>query len=261
MPMSRLCPDPAPTGRPWLRRLCWPLLALGCLTPVFLFPASVLPKVARFLNVSESPVATDFTLVLGGGNETRPFVAAALWKTGRTRSILLTRVKPTPEVEAGLVLADHEVARRVLLARGVPAEGVALLPEVCDSTYDEARALARFLANRPDATVTVVTTNYHTRRSRWIFGQVLGASAAQVYFLGAPTDGYCEDNWWRFEAGWRAYLSEYFKLAFYLVRYQPLHFLGGGLVVFVLYVLLKRLTARVLVQRDQDLRLCERDEG
>jgi uncharacterized SAM-binding protein YcdF (DUF218 family) len=195
---------------------------LGCLglLAVLLYASRgcYLPAAARFLDVSEPPRRVDYALVLGGGSGTRPFVAAALFKAGLARRILVPRVKPAPEVRDGLAPADHEVMRRVLRARGVPAEAILLLGEECDSTADEARALGAFLAAEPPARVAVVTNGYHTRRARSIFRRALGESAAALVFVAAATDGFDETNWWRFESGVRTYANEYVKLAVQLVR-------------------------------------------
>jgi uncharacterized SAM-binding protein YcdF (DUF218 family) len=66
--------------------------------------------------------------------------------------------------------------------------------------------------------VAVVTTGYHTRRARRTFRQVLGADAARVRFVAAPTDGFDETNWWRSEQGVRCYLTEYVKLGLHLLK-------------------------------------------
>src|SRR5262249_2676833 len=119
----------------------------------------------------------------------------------------------------GLVPPEHEIAKRVLILRGVPESAVIILPPECDSTFDEARALADFLDHEPHSTVAIVTAVEHTRRSRWIFSRVLGEKAARLRYAGVPNDGFNESNWWRFEKGLRIYSTEYVKLAFYMIHY------------------------------------------
>jgi uncharacterized SAM-binding protein YcdF (DUF218 family) len=179
----------------------------------------LLPAAARFLDVSEPPRAVDCVMVLGGGSETRPFVAAALVKAGLAKRVLLATARNAPEVQDGVFPPEHEIARRVLVGRGVPAEAVVVLPGECDSTIDEAHALGRFLDREPGVSVAVVTSGYHTRRARGLFRKVLGRRMAGVMFVAAPTDGFDETNWWRYRAGVRTYLNEYVKLAFYAPRF------------------------------------------
>jgi uncharacterized SAM-binding protein YcdF (DUF218 family) len=178
-----------------------------------------LPAVARFLDVSDPPSRTEYVMVLGGGPQTRPFVAAALVRCGFADRVLLAAARESWDQREGVALADHEVCRRVLVKLDVPEESVIVLPGECASTYDEAQALAEFARRHPLSTFTVVTSSYHTRRTRYIFRKALGELASQVQFLGAPNDGFDETNWWRDEAGFAAYTSECLKLVFYLLRY------------------------------------------
>jgi uncharacterized SAM-binding protein YcdF (DUF218 family) len=187
-------------------------MVLAGLTALWLCRAQVLPPLARFLDVSELPARVDYVLVLGGGADARPFVAAALVHAERAGQVLVPTVKLVPEAELGLTPAEHDLIRRVLLARGISSESIVQLPGEANSTRDEVLALGRFLEDRPEVTVAVVTTTWHTRRARMIFHRVLGEQAARVHFVGAPPDRYDESNWWQSEAGFAAYVTEYAKL-------------------------------------------------
>jgi uncharacterized SAM-binding protein YcdF (DUF218 family) len=207
--------------RRWGRRLGLLLVVfVAGLLGLYASRGWVLPALARFLDVSEPAQATDYIMVMGGDAETRPFAAAAFLHAGLARKALLGRIMPSVDSQEGLVATEQELIRAVLVREGTAPDAIQVLPgPQCRSTFDEARALADFLAAEPQSTVTVVTSAYHTRRVRMIFRKVLGEKAARVHFLGAPGDGYTEDNWWCFEGGFLCYLNEYFKLAFYLVRY------------------------------------------
>ncbi len=74
----------------WLRRLLC-LLVLVTVLLVWLRPGWVLPPLARYLDVSQPPRATDYVLILNGDPETRPFAAAALVRAGLVKEVLLTR--------------------------------------------------------------------------------------------------------------------------------------------------------------------------
>jgi uncharacterized SAM-binding protein YcdF (DUF218 family) len=178
-----------------------------------------LTEAAAFLDVAEPPRAVDYVQVLGGGDDTRPFVAATLYKKGWARQVLFAPPRPSLAVRNGEVPAEQEIIRRVLVARGVPAQALVLLGGEADSTRDEAAALAQFLESRPDRSVAVVTNAFHTRRARSIFRKVLGERAAQVFFVAAPVDGFNGHDWWCYEAGLRTYADEYIKWAFYSLRY------------------------------------------
>lgn len=194
-------------------------MPLAVLAGLYLGRAALLPSAARFLDVSESPAQVDDVLVLGGGSDTRPFIAAALVKSGKARQVLIPTVKPSLNAEQNIGPPESEVISRVLQARGVPAQAIVQLPGDVASTADEAKALARFLEEHPEHTVAVVTNPFHTRRASWIFQKVLGERAPQVHFVAAPTDGFDENSWWQSEDGFGCYANEYVKLGFYWLRY------------------------------------------
>ena len=215
-PALTLPRSPAPR---WRRRLLC-LGVLGALVVVVygLHPL-LLPAAARWLDVSEPPPAVDDVMVLGGDARVRPFVAAALYNKGLAQHVLIPTVKPSPEAAEGLVKTEPEVMAEILRKRGVPADAIEQLPGEVDSTADEAAALARYLADKPQRRVTVVTTCYHTRRVRLIFRKVLGAAADQLHFVGGPTEGFDTSNWWRSETGACTYMNEFVKLPYYFVKY------------------------------------------
>jgi uncharacterized SAM-binding protein YcdF (DUF218 family) len=184
------------------------------LTSLYACRAPVLSGAGRFLDVSDAPAPADYVLVLGGGSDTRPFVAAALYKAGFTPKVLVPRVAQEPWFLDEGIPSEGEIIRKVLLIRGVRPEDVVALDGECATTQDEAAALARFLERRPARTVAVVTSAYHTRRARAIFRAAVGGRA-RLTFIGAPSDGFDAADWWRSEDGLTAYLREYGKLAAY----------------------------------------------
>ena len=88
------------SGR-WSRRALAALMLLAVLLGLYLARAELLPPVARFLDVSEPPVVVDDVMVLGGGSDTRPFIAAALVKSGKARQVLIPTVKLVAQCRAG----------------------------------------------------------------------------------------------------------------------------------------------------------------
>lgn len=213
-------------------RVRWPLALLMLLTGAWLGRSWLLPCPAVWLNVGETPRPCDYVMVLPGGEETRPFVAAALVRNGLARKALVPRVVGTPDTVEGITRPTHEIIRDVLVSRGVPRDDVILLGSNSASTYSDAVALGDFLRARPDATVAIVTNHYHTRRARWVFRKVLGDRATDIYMVVAPVDEYDEQNWWQSRTGVGTYLGEFGKLAGYLLWYgDPWVFSGAGLLM------------------------------
>lgn len=212
----------------WLRclaRLLALLLPVSLVTfalLAWLMPDRILAPIAAYLDVSEPPHAVDYVLVLNGDPETRPFAAAALVHAGLAKKVLLTHQQLALEsnnVQSGGTLSEFELTRQVLLARGVPAPAIQVLPGEIGSSHDELKKLAGFLTEHPEATATVVTNGFHTRRSRWVLGRLLGDRANAVSFVGVPRDGVEASHWWRSKTGCAIYLTEYPKFLYYWARY------------------------------------------
>ena len=179
----------------------------------------LLRAMGNWLDVGGRPRPAQFVMVLNGDEETRTLVADVLVKAGFARDVLVTEVAIARQKTELAFPPSHEISREVLLKRGIPAGDITILPAAATTTYDEAQALRAFLRDRPQTTVLVVTSDYHTRRSRWVFARALGPRAGQVAFVSAPSDDFRRDFWWQDEAGLVAVLSEYLKFAFYLVYY------------------------------------------
>ncbi|MEN6452497.1 MAG: YdcF family protein [Thermoguttaceae bacterium] len=201
------------------RRRCGGLLLLAvAMTLLWSFRAPLLRGAAQWLDVGTRPQRADYVMVLNGEEATRPFVAAALVKDHWANRVLIAEVERTPDIIEGLRSPYHEINRRVIKKRA-PAAQVTILPGQAATTYDEARALAVFLRSRPNARVLVVTSDYHTRRSRWAFSRALGERAGQVRFVSAPSAQFDMACWWLDERGLVDVATEYLKLAFYALCY------------------------------------------
>jgi uncharacterized SAM-binding protein YcdF (DUF218 family) len=201
------------------RSLCILLLAAVALTALWAAHARLLEAAADWLDVGGRPQPADYVMILNGGENSRPFAAAALMKTKLAHHALITECAPTPAVDDNLIPPYHEVDRQVLINRGVPAADITILPAQAKTTFDEAQALAAFLADKPDARVLLVTNDYHTRRSRWVFAHVLGDRIGQLSFVSAPTDDCPPDCWWRTLSGVMFVPTEYLKFVFYVAYY------------------------------------------
>jgi uncharacterized SAM-binding protein YcdF (DUF218 family) len=175
---------------------------------------ALLAAAGRWLNVS-APLAepVDFVMVLGGGATTRPFVAAAMVRAGLADKVLIPQVAESDEVHDRVVLAEHDLIRQALVRSGVERRAIIVLEGSVGSTETEAKSLSAFLAEHPGSSVAIVTSDFHTRRARLLFSRACHTHAKSLCVVGAPTDDYAGSNWWQFESGFQAYVSEYLKLA------------------------------------------------
>ncbi|HEY3966486.1 MAG TPA: YdcF family protein [Planctomycetaceae bacterium] len=198
------------------------LLAVICLAAVlivYLLRFTILTCLGQWLNVGQrldEPV--DAVMVLGGGALTRPFVAVEILRAGLARKILISRPELSDENRDGLIPSELEIMRQIVLRSGIATDSIVLMTTVVDSTEREAQVAAEYLKNHPAERLAIVTNDYHTRRTRWLFKRTCGSNFERLVFISAPTDDFDGSNWWRYESGLILYVDEYLKLAKTLIR-------------------------------------------
>ena len=117
-----------------------------------------------------------------------------------TRAALLFRQGLAPTVVAsGRRLRPYagiaELMEHDLVERGVPKDKILRVAHDADNTREEAQALAKVIAQKKWREVIVVTSNYHTRRARYIFSHVLPAST-KARITGAADGDFDPQRWW-----------------------------------------------------------------
>lgn len=197
------------------------LITIGLLAAaaaLFATRASWGPAVGRHLDVGTRPEHADYALVLGGDVQSRPMAAAALYRHGYVRQVLLTN--PPRHGDSPRAAEDYvELARRILLHEGVKPEDLRVLEGDVFTTMDEAHVVEPLLRSEPAARVVVVTNDFHTRRGVWSVQRRVPEAANRVLAFSAPVKGVTADNWWQSQVGITTYCGEYARLAFYYLRY------------------------------------------
>lgn len=180
----------------------------------------LLPPVARFLNVSsDCELPVEYAVPPPGDNNTRTLAAAALVRNSYAEKVAIVQNPPSPREIDGIVPPSAAVTRDVLQARGIKESRIVSLTGESASTLDDMRLLSQLWEKSPDARVAIVSNGYHLRRLRWSLRRALPDRASQVSYVAAPIDEFDETKWWRSEQGLSSVMSEYAKLAFYVLKY------------------------------------------
>lgn len=215
---SHQTPDPtgstrasAPAARP-RRRWRW-LIVGGVLLALFLGRAPLLRGLAGLL-IADEPDQGATALALLGGDRVHDAVAARV-RDGGDVEVLLIAAVPRRLEAFGLIPPHTEIDRRALEGRGVPAAAIRVLPGQARDAWDGARVPRDWLRDHPEARVTVLCDRFGSRRLRIILDRVLGPDAARARVAALADRRYDETNWWRSEAGFTCYATEYVKLAYY----------------------------------------------
>jgi uncharacterized SAM-binding protein YcdF (DUF218 family) len=128
-----------------------------------------------FLNVSIPIKKADAIVLLAGSYEERAPHAAALFSAGIANYIILTDdgVRRGWSRKYQRNLYSFERSTEELVQRGVPRQSIIALPFYKSGTIYDAIAVRDYAKNHNIGSILLVTSNYHSRRSLWIFQRVL----------------------------------------------------------------------------------------
>jgi len=88
-----------------------------------------------------------------------------------------------------------ELIEHDLIERGVPKDKILRVVHDADNTREEAKTLAQVAKQKKWRSVIVVTSNFHTRRARYIFAHVFPQDI-RVRVTGARDGDFDPETWW-----------------------------------------------------------------
>lgn len=184
--------------------------------------AAFLPFAGRFLVIDDPPQASDAVFVLAGARVERWLEAVDLYRERIAPRIVLSpgRMEPAEEDlrRTGVRIPnDGEIARDAMIQLGIPGEAIAILPGSLDNTAHEAAALRTFVATTGWKTVTVVTSRYHTRRTRFAFAREFRGTDLSILVRATRHDRSDPRRWWRSRSDARFVINELQKLLAYRI--------------------------------------------
>jgi uncharacterized SAM-binding protein YcdF (DUF218 family) len=142
--------------------------------------------------VEDSLDRADAIIVLSDDNfyADRATRAADLYRHNMAQVVVASGRKLRPY--AGIAeLMEHD-----LIERGVPKEKIVRVAHNAENTREEAQVLVQQALEHKWRSVIVVTSNYHTRRARYIFQRVFPAQF-QVRVTGSHDGDFDPEHWWQ----------------------------------------------------------------
>jgi uncharacterized SAM-binding protein YcdF (DUF218 family) len=180
------------------------LLFVACfLFVVYLVRHPLMRLAGNFWVVDDGPAASDAVVILGDDNYEgdRATRAAEVLKAGWAPRVIASGRYLRPYASIAQ-LEQHD-----LIDQGVPTSAIVPFAHRAQNTREEGEALAKFLAAHGWKRILVVTSNYHTRRARYILTRVLPAGT-MLRVLSARDTNYDPDNWWRTRRGTKIFFHE-----------------------------------------------------
>jgi len=192
------------------------LLFLGVFCLLLYWARHPIMRYAAESWIVDAPAAhADAILLLGDDNfyADRATRAAELIRQGAAPVVVASgrRLRPS----AGIV----ELMQHDLIERGVPKEKILPLQQDADNTEEEAAILSKFCLERHFRGVILVTSNYHTRRARYIFEKTFPSSIS-VSVASARDGDFDPERWWEKRKSEKLFVHE---LAGMLVAMWDLH--------------------------------------
>lgn len=183
-------------GKVLLWLLVFFLLGLLLLT-LYLVRGPLLRAFADWWIVEDPLEKAQAIVVLGGDNRMGERVrhAAELYHTGWAPRVVLSGMSYRTYFNE-VTLMEREATNL-----GIPREHLVVFPQSGRSTLEEALALRAVLAEHHWRKIIVVTSNYHTRRTRRIFHGVYRRHGTQVLISAAPDSDFNPQRWWRQRTG------------------------------------------------------------
>jgi uncharacterized SAM-binding protein YcdF (DUF218 family) len=146
----------------------------------------------------------DAILVLSDDNfyADRATRAADLYRHGMAPVVVASGRRLRPY--AGIAeLMEHD-----LIERGVPKDKIVRVAHNAENTREEAQALVQQALEHKWRSVIVVTSNYHTRRARYIFLHVF-PTQFQVRVTGSHDGDFDPEHWWQTRQSLKALTREF----------------------------------------------------
>lgn len=176
------------------------------------FYRPLLNAAGRWLIVEDPLERADVIVVLSGSTEAeRVRQGAALFHAGYAPRLLLsgggvTGGIPTPELQ-----------KQQAVQAGVPAS-VLLFESRSTSTAEQARYLRAQLERLGVGRAIIVTSMYHTRRTRYLFRKFFRGSPVQTSVYPVQHDTFDPMDWWTRELDTERVILEYIKLTMALFQ-------------------------------------------
>ena len=195
------------------------LLTIGA--ALYIFRAPILRAAAHGWIIDEPAIPAQAIVVLGGGEDYRPFAAAELYKKGIAPIILVPKVELDATQTLGLRPTTTQIILGVLNSQRIPDPAIQLYADNVGSTRDEAVGVQTWVAaqNPPlaPAVLVIPTDPFATRRTNAFFEKTLPNLDIRV-LVTTPKDIDVE-TWWTQERSLISFQNEVIKWAFYKVKY------------------------------------------
>ena len=202
------------------------LLAFFIFVSVFL-----MPNLGQWLVAEDDLQASDIIVVLMGSLPDRIhriLQAVDIYNERYSDKLVLVnsyRVDYDIFVERGVEIppGNAQLSKMAAIDLGVTEENILILDGNAKSTQDEALIIREYIRNnRAIESIILVTSKYHSGRSKKIFRKALSGLDREISIYSSPSkyDTFNASQWWKDKEDIKCVVLEYLKLANFYFREQ-----------------------------------------
>ena len=192
----------------------WIFLLVCLLTLLTLYAAHplYLSVLGHLMVVSDQLEKSDTIVVLDGDypQDERLLHALQLWKSGYAPKVILSA-----KLAEWQTYEDYPSWRHAVKLRIFPKDTLLVATHAADSTKEEAQHLRIYSRQHGFKRVIIVTSNYHTWRTKRVYEKEWRDSDVTVYISPAYSSHFHPDEWWQHRADSRTFFYEFSKIIWY----------------------------------------------
>jgi uncharacterized SAM-binding protein YcdF (DUF218 family) len=181
-------------------------------------------QIGTWLSDDTVPPHADALVLLMGNFTDRVLQTADLYESGIADRVIIVEESMGGYqglIDRGVKIISHtSQAVSSLVALGVPADSIIVIPGDARSTFDEAVIVRNYLSgNREIDTIVLVSSPYHLRRASMLFEKAFRVAGLPV-FTGTSGSGnytgFNTDRWWRSKEDIQHVLTEVIKMGSFI---------------------------------------------
>ena len=184
---------------------------LVILSAIYLTHPLYLKALGYLLVVSDPLVKADAIVVLDGDPMgERLLHSVQLWRSGYAPKVILSA-----KLAEWQTYEDYPSWRHARKLKMFPEDTLLVATHNADSTREEAQYFLRFVRQQGFKKVIIVTSNYHTWRTKRVYEKEWRDSDVLFYISPAYSSQFHPDEWWKHRADGRTFFYEFSKIVWY----------------------------------------------
>ncbi len=188
----------------------------------------LIPNLGQWLVAEDELQESDMIVVLTGSVPDRILQAVDIYNERYSDKIIFANSNRDDYdifVERGVEIppGDAQLSKMAAIDLGVPEENILILEGDAKSTQDEALIIREYIRNnRAIESIILVTSKYHSGRSKKIFRKALNGLDREINIYSSPSkyDPSNVSQWWKDKEDRKFVVLEYLKLANFYFREQ-----------------------------------------